>query len=235
MSILSLLRWGRLKWILSHSHGTGLGMMNRYFWFIHWSSILPWCQSWMLQSPVCHTPARKSKSFGAAGRHPMDLAVHMPVVSPQSSTIFLLPDGYRRQCNQTTQQLFVSFILANKPAAHQPPDTYALCLPQPTSKWQPPTSSRGCDQWYRGGIGWWCRDALSKSKNLPYEENRLPKVQNAVSMVNYRAAAIPQSHPIMCSSSFCWFRAKCQCWWGYFLATPAWSRCEFSHCRLFGQ
>jgi len=84
---------GWVKTILSYSHGTCLGRMNRYFWYLHQSSIWPFCQSRTLQSPVCQTPTGKSESYRAAWRSLMEMVVCTPMILPQSSITILLPDG----------------------------------------------------------------------------------------------------------------------------------------------
>jgi len=121
MWIPTLLVRGWVKTIPSYSHGPGLGIRNRYFRYIHQSSIRPFGQSWMLQSPVCQTPAGKSEKFGTARTSLINMVVRTPVILPQSSITILLPDGQSRQWYHATQHLFESFIVANKPATELVP------------------------------------------------------------------------------------------------------------------
>jgi len=115
------------------------------------------------------------------------------------------------------------------------PDANVWWPQLPSSEWHYPTSSWGYDRWYHGGIRWWWFDRAPKSKKLPDDENRFPKVWMAASIEDYHPAAIPWNHPKWCSWFLCRLRAKPYCWWGYCLATRAWSHCKSSHCRLPGQ
>jgi len=59
------------------------------------------------------------------------------------------------------------------------PDAYAGWAQVASSRWLPPTSSRGYDRQYRGGIEWCCEEA-PKSKTLPDDEISIPKSEQRI-------------------------------------------------------
>jgi len=115
------------------------------------------------------------------------------------------------------------------------PDSNAWWPQLTSSCWHPSTSYWGYDLKYQGGIGWWWWDMAPKSKKLPDNNHRLPKDWKQVLKDDYQTAAIPWSHPKLCSWSLCPLRAKPCPWGGCGLAIWARSPCESSQHRLFGQ
>jgi len=81
-------------------------------------------------------------------------------------------------------------------------DAYAWWPQLPCSGWHPPTSSWGYDWRYWGGTWWWCWDTAPRSKKLADNKNRYSNVWTEASKEDYQTAAIPWSHPILCSWPF---------------------------------
>lgn len=99
------------------------------------------------------------------------------------------------------------------------PYTYVWWQQPPSSGWHLPTSSQGYDWWYKWGIGWWCRNVVSKIKMLLNKEHILPHIQKESSQENHQAAAIPWSIVQLCSLLCCPLWAKLCCWSGNGFAT----------------
>jgi len=114
------------------------------------------------------------------------------------------------------------------------PDLYAWWPQLPSSGWHRPASSQGYDRWYRGGMRW-CWDVAPKSKNLPNDDNRLPKFKRKLQRRIIRQQQYLQvirnhaldlfadyKQSVVAEKNVTWLHMK-------------WSHCESSFWGLFGQ